>query len=73
MLSPTFWNKGGIAFELGHGLAELRHLAGGHRAPQQMGHHLGAVADAQHGDAQFKDLFGAQGGVLGVDAVKGRR
>ena len=28
-----------------------------------------AVADAQHGDAQFKDLFGAQGGVLGVDAV----
>ena len=34
-----------------------------------MGHHLGAIADAQHGDAQFKDLFGAQGGVLGVDAV----
>ena len=66
---PHVLEQGGIAFELGHGLAELRHLAGGHRAAQQVGHHLGAVADAQHGDAQFKDLFGAQGGVLGVDAV----
>ena len=61
---------GGI--EPGLGLAVLPGgivLGGGDPAPQGVGHQLAAVADAQDGDAQFKEGGVHVGGGIVIDAV----
>ena len=66
---PHVLKKQGTAVELGHSLAELGHVAVGDLSPQQVGHGLGAVADAQHRHPQLEHSLGAQGRPFLVDAV----
>ncbi len=61
------FQQGGMAVGADFGIAEFPGLAGGfgghHGAAQLLGHGLHAVADAQHGDAQFEHHLGGPGSV----------